>query len=127
MKHSLNEYGKTPLNPIRVSGIQASIDFLDSLVTEDEKPFLYHRVHTTSIGNSKPIDCYEILKADNSAEILLIDTYCPDYEPEIPSGYIRNSSMNCCAIFEGVKVSKTTGVNYKLRNFPSELINILKK
>jgi len=117
-----NKYGKTPFNPIRMTGIYESLMFLNSLTFSNNKPIFYHRIHTTSIGKSKPIDCYEIFKQGEFKEILFIDTYANEKSEEIPEGYLRNTEIIKTAQFKNSCISRTVGVNYKLRKFPDKLI-----
>lgn len=115
-------YGKTPLNPILMTGINESILFLNSLTTEDHKPIFYHRVHTTNLNNDTLLDCYEIFKNDGKKEILFIDTYANKKCEDIPDGYIKNTKFIKPTFYKGSKIYKTIGVNYKIRKFPDNLI-----
>jgi hypothetical protein len=115
-------FGKTPLNPILMSSINESILFLNSLTTNNHKPIFYHRVHTTSIGKSALIDCYEIFKNDGKKEILFIVTYANEISEEIPEGYLVNTQIINPTLYKGFNICKTIGVNYKLRKFPDDLI-----
>jgi hypothetical protein len=117
-----NKYGKTPFNPIRMTSINESLIFLNSLTSNNYKPIFYHRIHTTSIGKSKLIDCYEIIKEGEFKEILFIDTYAYEKSEEIPEGYLRNTEIIKTTQFKNSCISRTVGVNYKLRKFPDDLI-----
>ena len=64
MKLAEKRYGKSGLNPIKTTGVRESIALINLLITEYEQPFLFHRLKSTSVKDSKPIDCYEILKGD---------------------------------------------------------------
>ena len=44
MKTEEQKYGKSPFNPIKINGVAESINFINSLVTNDKKPFLYQRL-----------------------------------------------------------------------------------
>lgn len=120
-----HKYGKSPFNPVRVQGIETALVFLNSILTEVNKPFVYHRIHTTSVSESKPIDCYEILKEGKVSERLYINSYADKTSNEMPEGYCKNLGY-AQTILIGVKViNETTGVNYKLREFPNDLIEKL--
>ena len=116
-----NNYGKSIDNPIKINGIPQSIEFLNSLVTDDFKPFLYHRLGSTFIGDSKPIDYYEIMKSGEIREILFIDTYSKITVPEIPAGYLYNSPKIIPTVIKVFGIIKTKGENFKLRKFPEDL------
>lgn len=116
-----NTYGKSIDNPIKINGIPESIEFLNSLVTDDFKPFLYHRLGSTFFGDSKPIDYYEIMKSGEIREILFIDTYSKITVLEIPAGYLCNSPKIIPTVIMGFGIIKTKGENYRLRKFPEDL------
>jgi hypothetical protein len=115
-----DRYGKSILNPIKIKGVRASIAFMNLLITEDEQPFLFHLLKSTSINDSKPIDCYEILNPNGEKEMLFIDIYCTQNKTLPPVGY-KFKKIIMPAVISGFVVIKTTGVNYKLRKFPDEL------
>ncbi len=122
MENFEQNYAKTALNPIKVKSIQDTIEFLNSLVTDDGKPFFFQRIHTTSVGKSKPIDCYEILKANGEKEILYINIYNRESIYEIPKGYLKKTDI-LVPILHGKKlIEQSLGVNYKLKNFPEDLL-----
>jgi hypothetical protein len=122
MKSIEQNYAKTALNPIKVKSIQDAVAFLNSLVTDDGKPFLYHRIHTTSVGRSKPIDCYEILKAGGEKENLFIDIYNGESFYEIPNGYVQKAEMLVPIVYGKKLIMQSMGVNYRLNNFPEDLL-----
>ncbi len=121
MKTEEQKYGKSPINPIKIKGVEASIEFMNLLITEDEKPFLYHRLRSTSINDSKPIDCYEILKSNDEKDYVFIDTYSTHEKSKPPEGYKIKIKKIMPAVISGFMVIETIGVNYKLRKFPDEL------
>lgn len=121
MKIEEQKYGKSPLNPIKIKGVEASIEFLNLLITEDEKPFLYHRLRSISVNDSKPIDCYEILKPNDEKDYVFIDTYSIHEKSKPPEGYKIKTKKIMPAVISGFMVIETIGVNYKLRKFPDEL------
>jgi hypothetical protein len=116
------KYGKTPSNPILMTSIKDSILFLNSLVTEERKPILYHRLYSTIIGKSKPIDCYEIFKEGGKLEILYINPYAYTNCAEIPEGYLKTTGINYPLLYKKASIFKTIGVNHRLRKFPDDLI-----
>lgn len=120
-----HKYGKSPFNPVRVHGIEAALVFINSILTEDNKPFVYHRIHTTSVSESKPIDCYEILKEGYVTDILYFDSYADKTSNEMPEGYCKNLGFVQPILIKGKVIKETTGVNYKLREFPNDLIGKL--
>jgi hypothetical protein len=122
MINSEHKYGKSPVNPIRMSSVNESILFLNSLVTIDNKPILYHRVHTTSTLKSKPIDCYEVFKVGGSKEIFFVDVHASETSDEVPEGYLKNTEIIIPTLYKGCIICKTIGVNFKLSNFPDDLI-----
>jgi hypothetical protein len=117
-----NKYGKSPFNPIQMIGVKESLLFLNSLITVDNKPIFYHRIHTTSIGNSMPIDCYEIFKEGGFKEFLFIDVYASKNSEELPEGYAKAKERIEPLLYNGSKILTTIGVNFKLSDFPDELI-----
>ncbi len=121
MMKIVTKYGKSPFNPIRMISVKESLLFLNSLITEENEPILYHRVHTTFIGKSKPIDCYEIFKEGGYKEILFIDVYAIKNSEEIPEGYTKNKKRINPMLYNGSTILNTLGVNFKLSNFPDEL------
>lgn len=117
-----NKYGKSPFNPIQKNSVKESLLFLNSLLSMDNKPILFHRVHTTCIGKSKPIDCYEIFKEGGFKEILFIEVYEDKNSEELPEGYIKVNEKIEPMLYNGSTILNTIGVNFKLSNFPDELI-----
>lgn len=115
------KYGKSPFNPIKIKGIKSSIAFLNLLITEYDIPFLFHRLRSTSVNNSKPIDCYEIMNPNGEKDELFIDTYSTRKKSLPPAGYKFKTKKIMPAIINGFVVIETTGVNYKLKQFPDEL------
>jgi hypothetical protein len=115
------KYGKSPFNPIRIKGIKESIEFINLLVTEEDEPFLYHRLRSISVDDSKPIDCYEILKPRNEKDYLFIDSYSIHENSTPPEGYLFKTKKTIPTVISGFFVTNTLGVNYKLRKFPDEL------
>lgn len=120
-----DEYGKSPFNPIKVIGVEASLSLLNSMLTDKNKPFLYHRIHTTTVGNSKPIDCYEIYKGDCVNEVLFFYAYSNMNDTEMPKGYKINSGNVEPLQLEDCEIISTVGVNYKLKRFPDDIIKII--
>lgn len=121
IKTEEDRYGKSILNPIKIKGVRASIAFMNLLITEDEKPFLFHRLKLTYVNDSKPIDCYEILKPNGEKEMVFIDIYCTQNKSLPPIGYKIKRKKITPAVINGFLVMETTGVNYKLIKFPDEL------
>ena len=121
MKTEEQKYGKSPLNPIKIKGVEASIEYMNLLITKDDKPFLFHRIRSTSGNDSKPIDCYEILKPNDEKDYVYIDTYSTHKKSEPPEGYKFKTKKIMPAVINRHMVIETTGVNYKLRKFPDEL------
>jgi len=121
MKIEEEKNGKSPFNHIKIKGVKESIEFMNLLITEDEKPFLYHRLSSTSVNDSKPIDCYEILRPNDEKDYVFIDTYSTHKKSEPPEGYKFKTKKIMPAIINRHMVIETTGVNYKLRKFPDEL------
>lgn len=119
------KYGKSPFNPVNVNGIEASLIFLNSMITSDNKPFLYHRIHTTSVRNSKPIDCYEIYKGEMETDVLFFNTYSLINDLALPEGYKMTSNDAIPMVIKGHKIITTIGVNHKLRQFPDDLLKNL--
>jgi hypothetical protein len=121
MKTEDQKYGKSTLNPIKIKGVRESIAFMNLLITEDEKPFLFHRIKSTAVNNSKPIDCYEILKPNDAKDYVFINAYSTHKKSMPPEGYKFKTKKIMPAIINGFVVIETTGVNYRLRQFPDEL------
>jgi hypothetical protein len=44
-----DRYRKSILDPIKIKGVRVYIAFMNLLITEDEKPFLFHRLKSTSV------------------------------------------------------------------------------
>ena len=76
----------------------------------DNKPILFHRVHTTCIGKSKPIDCYEIFKEGGFKEILFIEVYEDKNSEELPEGYIKVNEKIEPMLYNGSTILNTIGV-----------------
>jgi len=121
METQENKYGKSLLNPIKINGVSESINFINSLVTDDEKPFLYHRLRSTMVGDSKPIDCYEIMNAKGETDYLFIDVYATKSKSEAPEGYLCKPNKLAPTVIKGFGIMRTTGVNVKVRKFPEDL------
>jgi hypothetical protein len=121
MKTEDQKYGKSTLNPIKIKGVRESIAFMNLLITEYEKPFLYHRLRSTSVNDSKPIDCYEILKPNDEKDYVFINAYSTRKTSLPPAGYKFKTKKIMPAIINGFVVIETTGVNYRLKQFPDEL------
>ena len=116
------KFGKSPFNPIRTNGVNESLLYLNSLTTDDNKVILYHRFHTTSIGKSKPIDCYEIFRVGGYKEYLFIDVYANENSNKMPEGYAKAKGIVQPIMNRGIHIFNTISVNYKLRKFPDDLI-----
>ena len=121
MKTEELKYGKSPFNPIKINGVAESINFINSLVTNDKKPFLYHRLRSTMLGDSKPIDCYEIMNAKKEKDYFFIDAYAIQTNSEAPEGYLCLPNKIAPEVIKGFGIMRTTGVNTKLRKFPEDL------
>jgi hypothetical protein len=119
-----HNYAKTAFNPVKVKSIQDALKFLNSLVTDDGKPFFYHRIHTTLVGKSKPIDCYEILKANGEKENLFINIYNRESIYEIPNGYVKKAEMLVPFVYRKKLIMQSIGVNYRLKNCPEDLLKL---
>lgn len=120
------KYGKTPFEAIKTIGINESIMYLNSLSSNDNKVILYHRIHSTSIGISKPIDCYEIYKEGGYKEYLFINVYADENCTKIPEGYAKATTNIKPINYRGILIYKTFGVNYRIKNFPFDLIKKIK-
>lgn len=79
----MNEnYGLIPENPLRLSGVRASMVLLENLITKDGFHILFHRPTTVDSpnlisenGNARIIDQYEMITGDGKIVNLYIDIY----------------------------------------------------
>ena len=82
----MNEnYGLIPENPLKMSGVRASMIMLQNLVTCDGYHILIHRPETVlspnlkfNDGKEKIIDQYEVISGDGKKYNLYIDIYNDD-------------------------------------------------
>lgn len=75
-------YGLIPENPLRMSGVRASMVLLENLVTKEGFHILFHRPTTVDSpdlisenGNARIIDKYEIISGNGEKYNLYIDIY----------------------------------------------------
>jgi hypothetical protein len=115
-------FGKSPQNPIKAKGIEASLLYLHSLLTEDFRPILFHRIRSSIWKGSKPIDCYEVMKSSELIDYIFIDTYATENSAQVPDGYIFYSGKRSSMFIKGIEVSSSIGVNYRLKLFPEALL-----
>lgn len=156
MKIDASTYGHTPDNPILVTGVEESFEFLNGLVTDKGYYILYHRKRSLSVGKSKPIDHYEILKGDGTYDDLYISIYAEEDKFIPPEGYKFDYHYDFVHFFDPAYyyhqvfpeekhiteaaleiinswpllhryLGKTHGVNYRVKNFPFELLEELIK
>ena len=121
MKKEEQKYGKSLFTPIKIKGVKESIEFMNLLITENDTPFLFHRLKSTSVNDSKPIDCYEILNPKGGLDYVFIDTYSTHKKSKPPAGFKFKTKKIMPAFISGFMVAETTELNYKSRKFPDEL------
>jgi len=75
-------YGLVPENPLKMSGVRASMVLLENLVTKEGFHILFHRPTTVDSpdlisenGNARIIDQYEMITGDGKIVNLYIDIY----------------------------------------------------
>ena len=73
------------------------------------------------LGDSKPIDCYEIMNAKKEKDYFFIDAYAIQTNSEAPEGYLCLPNKIAPEVIKGFGIMRTTGVNTKLRKFPEDL------
>ena len=115
-------FGKSPKNPIKVKGIDGALIYLHSLLTDDNKPFLFHRIRSMIFKDRKPIDCYEIIKSNHIIDYLFIDIYSGENSNSVPIGYVMHTQKANSIVINGIEVNNTIGVNYRIKNFPNALL-----
>jgi len=142
------EYGKTIDFPVKLSGIDNNLMFLENLITVDGYHILFHRDGSMR-HNGKVIDRYLILACDGRYEELYFDVYNEENVFIPPSGFLFESEVNFYhldvdekyfgrfdipddqnELAEYIKklpfleryISRSYGTNMKLRPFPDQLI-----
>ncbi len=118
----INLFGKSPQNPVKTKGIEESILYLNSLLTEDLRPILYHRIRSGIRKDSKPIDCYEVMKNGELIDYIFIDTYASENSVQVPDGYIFYTGNRRSMNIKGIEVTSSIGVNYRVKAFPEALL-----
>lgn len=75
-------YGLVPENPLKMSGVRASMVLLENLITKDGFHILFHRPTTVlspnlkfNDGKEKIIDQYEVITGSGKVANLYIDIY----------------------------------------------------
>ena len=90
----MNEnYGLIPENPLRLSGVRASMVLLENLITKDGFHVLFHRPTTVdspdlSSENARIIDQYEVISGDGKKYNLYIDIYNDENLWVPPAGFL---------------------------------------
>ncbi len=98
-------FGKTLENSIKMRSINASLAFLNNLVSENGNHFIYHRLQ--SMFRKHPIDCYEIYTSDGKYDQIYIDVYHPHNEMIPPYGYLFEYNS-----FEFIEEDYNTGITF---------------
>jgi hypothetical protein len=139
----MEEYGKSPENPIVLSSITSSTQYLNSLVTLDGMNILYHRQGSLS-KNSKIIDHYEIIDGHGDYDDIYVDVYGDVDRFVPPSGYMFTRSIRFAAMYGTPPddayiigraacadekklqhyLSKSSGTNYFVDDFPYSLFDM---
>ena len=83
-------FGRTPMNPIPVSGIAGQIAYLNRLRTGSGMSFLYRRaMGTFGLINQYPVDWFELVALDGTCcEELYLDMHFSHNSTLAPSGLI---------------------------------------
>lgn len=132
----MEEHGKSPEYPIRLSSIESSLYYLDCLVTEKGFNILYHRAGSI-YEYGKIIDHYELIDGEGNYDDIYIDIYAEEDLMIPPKGYLFNATVlfademhiaeDC--ILESCEgklqdyLLESYGVNYRDTEFPNSLID----
>ncbi len=149
-------YGFIPGNPIMLSSIPSSLEFMRSLVSANKRHILFHRKRSILMPNSRPIDHYELLTTDNQYFDIYINVYNKKDVFIPPQGFyfdylcsykLKSHKINSKyflvdewgemsdELLDNIRalpilerfIDESIGINSVLKNFPYDLIDLLIK
>lgn len=90
-----DNYGLISENPLKLSGVRASMVLLENLITKDGFHILFHRPETVlspslkfDTGNEKILDVYELITGDGKKYNLFIDIYSEENHWVPPANFM---------------------------------------